>query len=126
MAMMKIPLASWSSKMGKANMESLLWKATALESKKVMLVNEYSGMAYGMRNELELKKKQLRLYEENIIPALRNNYKSMQLGYEQNTEELFMLFDAWESLYMTQLEYTDLLNQALKMQVDIERLMEKK
>ena len=50
----------------------------------------------------------------------------MQLGYEQNTEELFMLFDAWESLYMTQLEYTDLLNQALKMQVDIERLMEKK
>ena len=107
-------------------MESLSWKATALQSKKIMLVNEYSGMAYGMRNELELKKKQLRLYEENIIPALRNNYKSMQLGYEQNTEELFMLFDAWESLYMTQLEYTDLLNQALKMQVDIERLMETK
>ena len=126
MAMMKIPLAGWSSKMGKANMESLSWKATALQSKKIMLVNEYSGMAYGMRNELELKKKQLRLYEENIIPALRNNYKSMQLGYEQNTEELFMLFDAWESLYMTQLEYTDLLNQALKMQVDIERLMETK
>jgi outer membrane protein TolC len=91
-----------------------------------MLVNEYSGMAYGMRNELELKKKQLRLYEENIIPALRNNYKSMQLGYEQNTEELFMLFDAWESLYMTQIEYTELLNQALKLQVEIDRLIEKK
>ena len=90
------------------------------------MVNEYSGMAYGMRNELELKKRQVKLYEENIIPALRNNYKSMQLGYEQNTEELFMLFDAWETLYMTQIEYTDLLNQALKMQVEIERLMEKK
>jgi outer membrane protein TolC len=125
MAMMKLPIA-WSSKMNKANMESLEWKATALQSKKVMMVNEYSGMAYGMRNELELKKKQLKLYEENIIPALSNNYKSMQLGYEQNTEELFMLFDAWESLYMTQIEYTDLLNQALKMQVEIERLMEKK
>ena len=126
MAMMKLPLAGWSSKMSKANMESLQWKATALQSKKVMMVNEYSGMAYGMRNELELKKKQLRLYEENIIPALRNNYKSMQLGYEQNTEELFMLFDAWESLYMTQIEYTDLLNEALRMQVEIDRLMEKK
>ena len=126
MAMMKLPLAGWSSKMSKANMESLEWKATALQSKKVMMVNEYSGMAYGMRNELELKKKQVKLYEENIIPALKNNYKSMQLGYEQNTEELFMLFDAWETLYMTQIEYTDLLNQALKMQVEIERLMEKK
>jgi hypothetical protein len=91
-----------------------------------MMVVEYSGMAYGMQNELELKKKQLKLYEENIIPALRNNYKTMQLGYEQNTEELFMLYDAWETLYMTQLEYTDLLSQALQVQVTIERLIEKK
>ena len=50
----------------------------------------------------------------------------MQFGYEQNTEELFMLFDAWETLYMTQLEYTELLNQALQLQVTLERLIEKK
>jgi outer membrane protein, heavy metal efflux system len=126
MGMMKLPLTKWSSKMNKANIESLKWKANALQSQKEMMVNEYSGMAYGMRNELELKKKQLRLYDENIIPALKNNYKTMQLGYEQNTEELFMLFDSWETLYMTQLEYTELLNQALKMQVAIDRLIEKK
>lgn len=126
MAMMKLPLTKWSSKMNKANIESLKWKATALRSQKEMMVNEYSGMAYGMRNELELKKKQLKLYDDNIIPALRNNYKTMQLGYEQNTEELFMLYDAWETLYMTQLEYTELLGQALKMQVAIDRLIEKK
>ena len=126
MGMVKIPMAKWSARMNKANMESLKWKARALQSQKEMMVNEYSGMAYGMRNELELKKRQLKLYDENIIPALRNNYKSMQLGYEQNTEELFMLYDAWETLYMTQLEYTEILNQALRMQVAIERLIEKK
>ena len=126
MGMMKLPLTKWSSKMNKANIESLKWKANSLQSQKEMMVNEYSGMAYGMRNELELKKKQLKLYDENIIPALKNNYKTMQLGYEQNTEELFMLFDAWETLYMTQLEYAELLNQALKMQVSIDRLIEKK
>ena len=71
-------------------------------------------------------KKQMKLYEENIIPALRNNYKTMQLGYEQNTEELFMLYDAWETLYMTQLEYTELLNKLLQLQITLERLMEKK
>ncbi len=126
MGMMKLPLAKWSSKMNKANIESLKWKASALQSQKEMMVNEYSGMAYGMRNELDLKKKQLKLYDDNIIPALKNNYKTMQLGYEQNTEELFMLFDAWETLYMAQLEYTVLLNQALKIQVSIDRLIEKK
>ena len=90
-----------------------------------MMVNEYSGMSYGMRNEYELKKNQLKLYETDIIPALRNNYKTMQLGYEQNTEELFMLYDAWESLNMTQLEYFDLLKEALTLQVSIDRLIEK-
>jgi outer membrane protein TolC len=125
MGMLKVPISS-STRMNKANIESLKWKATALQSQKQMLVNEYSGMAHGMRNEFELKKKQLNLYDENIIPALRNNYKTMQLGYEQNTEELFMLYDAWETLYMTQLEYMELLNQALRLQVTLERLMEKK
>ena len=125
MGMVRIPMAKWSSKMNKANIESLKWKSFAIQSQKEMMVNEYSGMAYGMRNEHELKKKQLKLYEDNIIPALRNNYKTMQLGYEQNTEELFMLYDAWERLNMKQLEYIELLNQALRLQVTIERIIER-
>jgi outer membrane protein TolC len=126
MGMMKLPLTGWSSKMNKANIESLKWKASALQSQKEMMANEFSGMAYSMTNELALKKKQLKLYEDNIIPALKNNYKTMQLGYEQNTEELFMLYDAWETLNMTQIAYLELLNDALKLQVTLERLMEKK
>ncbi len=126
MGMMKLPLAKWSSKMNKATIESLKWKARSLQSQKEMMVNEYSGMAYAMRNEIVLKRKQLKLYEDNIIPALKNNYKTIQLGYEQNTEELFMLYDAWESLNMMQLEYIELLNQSLKIQVSLERIIEKK
>lgn len=124
MGMVKLPFAKWSSKMNKANIESLKWKANALQSQKEMMVNEYSGMAYGMRNEIELKKKQLKLYESNIIPALKNNYKTMQLGYEQNTEELFMLFDAWETLNMTELEYLKQLQELLTMQVELERILQ--
>jgi hypothetical protein len=124
MGMMKLPLAKWSSKMNKANIESLKWKTNALQSQKEMMVNEYSGMAYRMRNEIELKKKQLKLYEDNIIPALKNNYKTMQLAYAQNTEELFMLYDAWETLNMTQLEYLKLLQELLTMQVELERILQ--
>jgi hypothetical protein len=48
----------------------------------------------------------------------------MLLGYEQNTEELFMLYDAWETLNMTQNEYLDQLRQMLIMQVELERILQ--
>ena len=48
----------------------------------------------------------------------------MQLAYSQNTEELFELFDAWESLNMTQLEYLDQLQQLLVMQTELERILQ--
>ena len=126
MLMAKLPLVSWASGMNKANIESLKLKEEALQAQKEMMVNEYSGMAYGMRNELDLNKNQLKLYEDTIIPALKNNYKSMQLGYEQNTEELFMLYDAWEQLNMTQLEYFEILTKALQTQTEIDRLIERR
>ena len=125
MGMVRIPMAKWSSKMNKAKIESLKWEAYTLQSQKEMMVNEYSGMAYAMRSELNLKRNQLKLYENEIIPSLRKNFKTLQLGYEQNTEELFMLYDAWERLNMKQLEYVDLISQALAIQVSIDRIIQK-
>ena len=124
MATVKLPMVKWASKENKANAESLRWKATSLNEQKLVMINELSGQAYSRRNDIELKKKQLKLYESNIIPALQNNYKTMQLGYEQNTEELFQLYDAWETLNMTQLEYLDQLQQLLLMQVELEQVLE--
>lgn len=124
MGMIKLPFVSWASRMTKANIESYRWRTEALNSQREMIINEARGMAYGMRTEVETKKKQTRLYENNIIPALRNNYRTMLLGYEQNTEELFMLFDAWEALNMTQVEYLDQLQQLLSLQVELERILE--
>ncbi len=124
MAMAKIPLGR-STLMNKANIESLKWKAQSLNQQRQMLLNEATRMAYTMHNEIASKKKQMLLYETNIIPALKNNYKSMQLAYEQNTEEMFMLFDAWETLNMTQIEYLNQLQQLLIMQAELDRILEK-
>ncbi len=123
MAMAKIPLGR-STRMQKANIESLKWKSQSLSQQRQMILNEATGMAYTMSNEINSRKKQLTLYETNIIPALRNNYKSMQLAYEQNTEELFMLFDAWETLNMTQVEYFNQLQQLLLLQVELDRILQ--
>ncbi len=123
MGMAKIPV-SWSTKTNKANIESLEWKAHALQDQKASMANEYSGMAYGMQQNIAAKKKQVELFEKNIIPAVKRNYESMQLGYGQNTEELFELYDAWEALNSTQLEYLEQLLQLLGMQADLEKLLQ--
>ena len=120
----KIPLTKWSSRSAKANVESLKWKSESLNQQKQMIVNKATGMAYGMQNDIEVKKKQIRLFDENIIPALRKNFQTMQLAYEQNTEELFSLFDAWETLNMTQLEYLGQVQDLLMMQVALEKILE--
>jgi outer membrane protein TolC len=124
MGMVRLPLVPWASRMIKANIESYRWRAEALNSQRQMILNEAGGMAGGMRAEIETKKRQVVLYEKNIIPALRNNYRSMLLAYEQNTEELFMLFDAWETLNMAQLEYLEQLQQLLSLQVELERILQ--
>jgi len=123
-ATVKIPLASWSSGSYKANVESLKWKAQSLEAKKQMIINQASGEANGLLSSLNSKKKQLQLFEENIIPALRRNYQTMQLAYEQNTGELFELFDAWQTLNMTQLDYLDQLQELLNMQAEMDKILE--
>lgn len=124
MGMIRLPMVPWASRMTKANIESYRWRTEALNSQRQMIINEVQGMANSMRTEIETKKKQMGLYEKNIIPALKNNYKTMLLAYEQNTEELFMLFDAWETLNMTQVEYLEQWQQLLSLQVEFERILE--
>ena len=123
--MAKIPLGK-ANRASKANVESLRWKSEALFQQKQILLNEATGMATGMSADVEAKKRQVKLFEENIIPALRKNYQVMQLGYQQNTEQLFTLFDAWDTLNKTQIEYLNQLQQLLTMQVELERILEVK
>jgi outer membrane protein TolC len=122
--MVKLPMAKWSSRASKANVESLRWKVESLNEQKQTLINESSGATFGIQNEIQSRQKQIKLYEENIIPALKKNFQTMQLAYENNTEELFELYDAWETLNMTQLQYLDQLQQLLLMQVELERVLE--
>ena len=112
--------------MNKAKAESLVWQNEALKNEQQNIINKASGMAWSSFTQLELKKKQMLLYEQQIIPALKRNFQTMQLAYEQNTEELFQLFDAWEALNMTQMDYYDQLQQALQMQAELMRIMEVK
>lgn len=126
MATVKIPLAPWSAGSYKAKVESLKWEQQAFEAQRQMIINQASGQVEDLLASIKSKKKQVQLFEENIIPALQKNFKVMQLAYEQNTGELFELFDAWETLNMTQLDYLDQLQQLLDLQVELDKTLEQK
>jgi len=126
MGVVKLPMARWSSRSSKANVISLDWKAEALNQQRQMMINTATGMSYSIQTGIISKQKQIKVFMNNIIPALRRNFQSLLLAYEQNTEELFTLYDAWETLNITQLEYLDQVKQILLMQVELERIREVK
>lgn len=126
MGVVKLPMAKWSSKSSKANVISLDWRTEALNQQRQMMINTAMGMSYSIQTEISSKRKQIKVFENSIIPALRRNFQSILLAYEQNTEELFTLYDAWETLNITQLEYLDEVRQLLLMQVELERIREVK
>lgn len=126
MGVVRLPMVKWSSKASRANVISLDWKTEALNQQRQMMINTATGMSYSMQTEIISKQKQIKVFENNIIPALRRNFQSLLLAYEQNTEELFTLYDAWETLNITQLQYLDEVKQLLLMQVELERITEVK
>jgi len=126
MATVKIPLAPWSAGAYKAKVEALKWEEESYKAQREMIINASTGAAEDLITSINSKKKQVQLFKENIIPALQKNYKVMQLSYEQNTGELFELFDAWETLNMTQLDYLDQLQQLLDLQVQLDKILELK
>jgi hypothetical protein len=124
MGMVILPMAKWSSKAAKANVESLKWKAQSLQEQKQSMINEANSRSYGIRLDIISKQKQVDLFEHNIIPALQKNFKTIQLGYEENTEELFTVFDAWQTLDITQMNYLDQMQELLLLNVELERIEE--
>jgi outer membrane protein TolC len=126
MATVRLPMLSWSARASKANVESLKWKAQSLEEERLAMVNEATGAAYGLQRALDAKRRQVKVLEEQVLPALRKNFQTLELAYEQNTEELLSVYDAWDTLDKTQMEYWDAVEQLLLMQVELKRVLELK
>jgi len=123
MATVRVPVA-WSSRASKANVESLKWKALSLEAERDAMVNQAAGAAYGLKRAILSKQRQVKVLTGQVLPALRKNFQTVELAYEQNTEELFPLYDAWETLDNTQMEYWDAVESLLLMQVELKRVLE--
>lgn len=109
MGMVSIPIAPWSSKMYKSTIAGLDPEMQSLRESKAAMVNETLGELNLLSAQMGNKQQQLDLYDRVILPSMRSNYETASLAYEQNTEELFMVLDAWQNLRMAQLARLDLL-----------------
>lgn len=124
MAMVTIPIAPWSSKMYKSSVKGLNYEIEAAKLEQQGFVNNVSGTIESIKVKLKNKKQQIELSEKVIIPSMKKNYETTLLAYEQNTEELFMVLDAWQNLKLMQLNYVDQLMELAKLQIQYENLLE--
>lgn len=126
MAMVTIPIAPWSSKMYKSSVSGLNFEIEAVKNQQQILMNQTTGNLQNIKEQIRSKKQQLSLYEKTIISSMRKNYQTTLLAYEQNTEELFMVLDAWQNLKVAQIGYLDQLKELLLLQVEYEKQLEVK
>jgi outer membrane protein, heavy metal efflux system len=125
MAMVSIPIAPWSSKMYKSEVRGMQYDIEAMKKGREAILVETRGMLSGMAAQLARMKQQLENYETKIVPALKKNYQSLMLAYEENREQLPIVIDAWEALNMSQMDYIEKNQEYFNMIVSYEKELEK-
>ncbi len=118
MGMMTIPIVPWSSKMYKTEVQSMTYEIQAMNFEKenmklmaVKMINEKLAM-------LKYERQQFDNYQKDIIPLYKKSMDANLVAYKQNTGNFFVLLDAWEMLFMKQLEQLDKLKLLLRLQTE--------
>jgi cobalt-zinc-cadmium efflux system outer membrane protein len=125
MAMVSIPIVPWASKMYKSEVAGMNYEIEAMKNEQAGILLEARGMILGMASQLKRMQQQLSNYELKIIPALRKNYETLMLSYEENREQLPIVIDGWEALNMAQMDYLEKMQDYYSMIVSYEKEIEK-
>jgi len=125
MGSITIPIVPWASKEYKANLKGIKYETEELQQRKFDILNQAEGQLAGLRADMSSKKKQLKNYQQNIIPALQNTYKTALLAYEQNTGDLPSVLDGIKGLQTSRMEALNRLQELLQLQVAYEKENEK-
>ena len=121
MASVTIPIVPWASKEYKANLKGIKYEVEELQNEKLDKLNVAEGQLASLKLDISSKKRQLKNYALNIIPAIQNSYKTALLTYEQNTGEMQAVLDSLKALQMARMEALDRLQELLQLQVTYER-----
>lgn len=121
MASVTIPIVPWASKGYKANLKGIRYEVEELQQRKMDVLNQAEGQLAGIRTDMVSKKRQINNYQQNIIPALQNGYKTALLAYDQNTGDLPSVLLVIKDLQTSRMNALDRLQELLTLQVAYER-----
>jgi cobalt-zinc-cadmium efflux system outer membrane protein len=121
MASVTIPIVPWASKEYKANLKGIQYEKQELQQKRLDILNQAAGQLTGLRKGMGSKKRLLNNYQQNIIPALQNSYKTALQAYDQNTGDLLSVLNGIKDLQTARMEALDRLQELLTLQVAYER-----
>lgn len=124
MLMVTVPIVPWSKKMYSSTAVGLNYEIESVKLQQQNIINTVSGNLENLKINIKNKKLQIELTEKTIIPSMRRNYEVALLAYEQNTEELFMVLDAWQNLKLIQLNHIDQLMELTSFQIQYENQLE--
>ncbi|MBL7807895.1 MAG: TolC family protein [Saprospiraceae bacterium] len=124
MGMMTVPLAPWANKDIKAKIAGIDHRLAAFEFEKSALANDIRGALADRLVMMQTLQNQIERYENNIIPNQYKRFQSTLLAYGQNTDELFMVLDAWLELKMSRLAQLDMLQKLFQTKVSYEKELE--
>lgn len=124
MLMVTVPIVPWSKKMYSSTAVGLNYEIESVKLQQQNIINTVSGNLENLKINIKNKKLQIELTEKTIIPSMRRNYEVALLAYEQNTEELFMVLDAWQNLKLIQLNHIDQLMELTTFQIQYENQLE--
>jgi outer membrane protein TolC len=121
MASVTIPIVPWAAKEYKANLKGIRYEMEELQQKKLDILNQAQGQLAGLRTDMGSKKRQLKNYDQNIIPALQNSYKTALQAYDQNTGDLPSVLSSIRDLQTARMNALDRLQELLTLQVAYEK-----
>lgn len=121
MASVTIPIVPWASKEYKANLKGIRYEVEELQQRKMDVLNQAQGQLASIKADMTSKKKQIGNYQQNIIPALQNSYKTALLAYDQNTGDLPSVLLIIKDLQTSRMNALDRLQELLTLQVAYER-----
>ncbi|NHA03709.1 TolC family protein [Mucilaginibacter sp. HC2] len=121
MASVTIPIVPWASKEYKANLKGIRYEVEELQQRKMDVLNQAQGQLASIKVDMTNKKKQIGNYQQNIIPALQNSYKTALLAYDQNTGDLPSVLLVIKDLQTSRMNALDRLQELLTLQVAYER-----
>lgn len=124
MATMSVPIAPWFSKGYRSTLRSIDFQKQAMQKRRDNLLRQALGNIRKDWLNLQSARKDLQLFNSEVIPAYAKAYQANLDAFSENTGDIYETLMAWNDLTMKRMEYYDKLADMLILKVELQTEMQ--